>query len=69
MYLSTQVSKYVNRTKFYILLVLNVICMYLLGVKVRNMKMDFNTEGTWRRAMNTNDDFFFILAKSLSSNK
>ena len=28
----------------------------LLGVKVRNMKMDFNTGGTWRRAMNTNDE-------------
>ena len=29
-----------------------------LGVKVRNMKMDFNTGGTWRRveAMNTNDE-------------
>ena len=24
-------------------------CMYLLGVKVPNMKMDFNTGGTWRR--------------------
>ena len=23
--------------------------MYILGVKVRNMKMDFNTGGTWRR--------------------
>ena len=22
---------------------------YNLGVKVRNMKMDFNTAGTWRR--------------------
>ena len=22
---------------------------WLLGVKVRNMKMDFNTEGTWYR--------------------
>ena len=29
---------------------------YNLGVKVRNMKMDFNTGGTWRRAMNTNDE-------------
>ena len=27
-----------------------------LGVKVRNMKMDFNTGGTWRWAMNTNDE-------------
>ena len=23
--------------------------LYILGVKVRNMKMDFNTGGTWRR--------------------
>ena len=30
--------------------------MYLLGVKVQNMKMDFNTRGTWRNAMNTNDE-------------
>ena len=35
----------------------------ILGVKVRNMKMDFNTGGTWLRAMNTNDEhlwFFFL---------
>ena len=24
-------------------------CQCILGVKVRNMKMDFNTGGTWRR--------------------
>ena len=23
--------------------------LFLLGVNIRNMKMDFNTEGTWRR--------------------
>ena len=27
-----------------------------LGVKVRNMKMDFNTGCTWHRAMNANDE-------------
>ena len=27
-----------------------------LGVKVLNMKMDFSTGGTWRQAMNTNDE-------------
>ena len=45
------------------------VCM--LGVKVRNMKMDFNTGGTWRWAMNTNDENydFFYSAKSLSRNK
>ena len=34
-----------------------------LGVQVRNMKMDFNTGGTWRRAMNPNDEnlWFFLL--------
>ena len=26
-----------------------LIFHYSLGVKVRNMKMDFNTRGTWRR--------------------
>ena len=26
--------------------------MFSLGVKVRNMKMDFNTGGTWRRVGN-----------------
>ena len=33
-------------------------CSSRLGVKVRNMKMDFNTGGTWvlGRAMNTNDE-------------
>ena len=36
-----------------------------LGVKVRNMKMDFNTGGTWRRVgqrtlMMKSYDFFFI---------
>ena len=43
--------------------ILNVVGMSLLGVKVRNMKMDFNTGGTWGRrhlgsgrAMNTNDE-------------
>ena len=36
---------------------------YALGVKVRNMKMDFNTGGTWRqplvsaRAMNTDNEY------------
>ena len=44
-----------------------------LGVKVQNMKMDFNTEGTWRRVgqwtlMMKFYDFFYS-AKSLSSNK
>ena len=29
----------------------NIVCVgkSILGVKVRNMKMDFNTGGTWRR--------------------
>ena len=30
---------------------------HLLGVNVRNMKLDFNIYGTWRRAMNTNDEY------------
>ena len=29
--------------------VIKVCTMYILGVKVRNMKMDFNTGGTWRQ--------------------
>ena len=43
-------------------LMISVMC--LLGVKVRNMKMDFNTRGTWRRVrhwklmMKTYDIFF-----------
>ena len=30
--------------------------LWTLGVKVRNMKIDFNIYGTWHRAMNTNDE-------------
>ena len=46
---------------------------YVLGVKVWNMKMDFNTGGTWRRVgqwtlMMKSYDFFYS-AKSLSGNK
>ena len=33
-----------------------------LGIQVQNMKMDFNTGGTWNRgrAMNTNDRIGFL---------
>ena len=47
--------------------------LFILGVKVRIMKMDFNTGGTWRRVaqwtLMTNDEnllFFFCSAKSFS---
>ena len=42
--------------------------IYLLGVKVRNIKMNFHTGGTMRRVMNTNDEILgiFISAKSFS---
>ena len=46
---------------------------WLLGVKVRNMKMDFNTEGTWHRVgqwtLMLKIIEFFYWTKSLSSNK
>ena len=49
------------------------ICLWSLGVKVRNMKMDFNNGGTWRRVgqwtlMMKIYDFFYS-AKSFSCNK
>ena len=28
-----------------------------LGVKIRNLKVDFKTGGTWGRAMNTNNEY------------
>ena len=31
------------------LLKVGIFGQYVLGVKVRNMKMDFNTGGTWHR--------------------
>ena len=34
----------------------DLVLSFTLGVKVQNMKMDFNTGVTWRRAMNTNDE-------------
>ena len=40
----------IRRIKLFLLLT------YYLGVKLRNMKMGFNTGGTWRQAMNTNDE-------------
>ena len=46
------------------------ILLSWLGVKVQNMKMDFNTGGTWRWVgqwtlmMKIYDFFFFYLAKS-----
>ena len=46
----------------------SIILVHRLGVKVRNMKMDFNTEGTWRQVgqwtlMMTIYDFFIWLSR------
>ena len=37
--------------------------IHTLGAKIRKLKVDFLTDGTWRRAMNTDSKylcFFFI---------
>ena len=35
--------------------------MYSLGVKIRNLKVDFKTGGTWRRAMSTDNEYLCFL--------
>ena len=64
------------RKKYYIFVIIGQLFAncHIIGVKVRNMKMDFNTGGTWSRVgqwtlMMKIYDFFFYSAKSLSSNK
>ena len=37
-------------------IIVQPLVLPILGVKVRYMKVDFNTGGTWRQAMNTNDE-------------
>ena len=56
------------------LYLINALEYAWFGVRVQNMKIDFNTRGTWRRVgqwMLANDEnlWFFYSAYSLSSNK